>query len=61
MSYMCIKSNRECDGCMECKPKPRCERCDCILDETDIDIDDGLCYVCRDELLEEEEEDEDED
>ena len=58
MAYMCIKSNRECDGCMECYPKSRCRICDCILDEADIDEDDGLCYACRDELAEGDKEDE---
>lgn len=60
MAYMCIKSNRECDGCMACRPEPRCTCCNSILDDSDIEKDDGLCYVCRDEL-EEEEENEDED
>ena len=55
---MCIRSNRECDGCMECYPKPRCRICDCILDEADIDEDDDLCYTCRDKLAEGDEEDE---
>lgn len=59
MAYMCIKSNRECDGCMSCRPAPRCTRCECILDDDDIEEDDGLCYVCRDELKEEEDADED--
>ena len=58
MAYMCIKSNRECNGCMGCYPKPRCRICNCILDETDMDEDDGLCYTCRDELAEGDEEDE---
>ena len=22
MSYICIKGNKECDGCMACKPNP---------------------------------------
>ena len=52
MAYMCIRSNRGC------YPKPRCRICDCILDEADIDEDDGLCYACRDELAEGDEEDE---
>lgn len=55
MAYMCIRSNRECDGCMECYPKSRCRVCDCLLDEADIDKDDGLCYTCRDEFMEENE------
>ena len=59
MAYMCIRSNRECDGCMSCRPKIRCAHCDCILDDADIEKDDGLCYICREEQEEEDENDED--
>ena len=58
MAYRCIRSSRECDGCMECYPNPRCRICNCILDEEDIDEDDDLCYICRGELAEGDEENE---
>lgn len=49
MGYMCIKANRECDGCMGCKPEVRyfCPICGKEIYETVFVTNDGEVIGCE--------------
>jgi len=57
MSYMCIKSNKECDGCQDCKQKDieeliYCDICDSEIEEVYFDIDGCIyCEECVNSLF----------
>lgn len=49
MGYICIKENKECDGCMECNPSPHyyCPICDGEVYETVYVSEDGEVIGCE--------------
>ena len=49
MGYICIKSNKECDGCMACNPSPHyyCPVCGEEVFETVFADNDGTILGCE--------------
>lgn len=60
MAYMCILGHGECDGCMECYPKPTCKHCGKVLTDDEYSEYDDECEECHAYWFEEEENEEDE-
>lgn len=61
MAYMCIRSNRECDGCMECYPKPTCKHCGAVLTDDEFEQFEDECRDCHDYWFEENDDEEEDD
>ena len=49
MGYICMNTNKECDGCMECKPSPHyyCPICDQEVFDTVYIGEDGEVIGCE--------------
>ena len=49
MGFGCVKTNRECDGCMDCKPDPHyfCPICGEEIYETIFITNDGDVLGCE--------------
>ena len=46
MAYMCVKRDRECDGCMDCAPHYYCPVCGEEISETVYVSEDGEVVGC---------------